>query len=312
MIENLKSQFNNWELIIVDDGSTDNSLALAIEVIQTTGQNVRLLSSSINEGRGRALKNGIDAASGDIIVTTEIDCSWGLNVVEDLTTELINTHSHVVIASPHLPDGGMVNVPLNRRILSRLGNKLISMFFRSGVTMNTGMTRAYKREVIQPLLTRENGKEFHLEVLLKLTVLQFRISEIPAVLTWLDSKLSRSNSTAPRKSSTKLFRTIMSHLVFIGIAQPLFFFGALFGVCLIVGVSFVGFAIVQLLVGQLSAFYVIIGLLMILFALIFSGFSVLFYQLREVLRENWSKYYEVNQLPNRKTARELSDDLRNP
>ena len=79
-----------------------------------------------------------------------------------------------------------------------------------------------------------------------------------------------------------------------------------------IGVNFVGYAIVQLLVGQPSAFYSIIGLLMILYALIFFGFSVLFYQLREVLRESWTKYYEVNQLPNRKTARDLSSDLHNP
>ena len=50
------------------------------------------------------------------------------------------------------------------------------------------MTRAYRKNVIQPLVTFENGKEFHLEVLLKLNILGFRIGEIPAVLEWKDNK----------------------------------------------------------------------------------------------------------------------------
>ena len=299
MINSLNSQLADWELIVVNDGSTDESLMLANEVIKNHKKNVRLLSASFNEGRGRALKNGINAATGDIIVTTEVDCSWGQSVVKDLATALITRNSHVVVASPHLFGGGLVNVPWHRRALSYFGNRVICLFFRSGVSMNTGMTRGYLRDVIQPLQTYENGKEFHLEVLLKLTVLQFRISEIPATITWLEDKLSKSNGKSSRKSSTKLFRTILSHLVFIGIAEPLFSFGILFVLFLTAGIIFIGVASILLLIGKPSAFFAIIGLLLVLFALIFCGFSVLFFQLRESLRESWCKHYKPHQLPNR-------------
>ena len=138
---------------------------------------LEFILSCTRNSRGRAIKYGIDAALEDIIITTEIDCSWGDAIAGELVKKLENNDLHAVIASPHCPGGGMVDVPLHRKLLSRFGNKLINIFFKSGVSMNTGMTRAYRREVIQPLITKENGKEFHLEVLLKLTALNFRLGK---------------------------------------------------------------------------------------------------------------------------------------
>ena len=59
--------------------------------------------------------------------------------------------------------------------------------------MSTGMTRAYRKEVIKPLFVTENGKEFHLEVLLKLRTMKFRIGEIPAIITWKNIKSTESS-----------------------------------------------------------------------------------------------------------------------
>ena len=112
-----------------------------------------------------------------------------------------------------------MNVSRHRVFISRFGNWLIRKAFLPNVTMNTGMTRAYRRTVIQPLVTERNGKEFHLEVLLKLVGIGFKVHEIPAVITWPDSK-TKSDINA-RKSSTKLLKTILSHLSFIVIARPL-------------------------------------------------------------------------------------------
>jgi dolichol-phosphate mannosyltransferase len=291
MIANLENQFEDWELILVNDGSRDRSLDFLKASLHQEDSCVRVISCPINQGRGRALKNGVDAASGEIIVTTEADCSWGDDIVRRLCDELIShPETHFVIASPHLPGGGLANVPLRRRLLTAVGNRLIRAFFTSRVTMNTGMTRAYRREVIQPLDVWENGKEFHLEVLLKLVVLGFRVREIPAVITWQEHKLS-APGTAKRVSSTRIFNTIGTHLRFLAIAKPTQYFAIAALASLLTGGFLVGWAIWNLVHGVPAAFLAIVGLLMLLFTLLFTGFAVFFVKLGETMRDQWLLTY---------------------
>ena len=162
--------------------------------------------------------------------------------------------------------------------------------------MNTGMTRGYRRNVIQPLVAYEDGKEFHLEVLLKLLTIGFKIVEIPATLTWQEHRLTRKG-TAKRKSSTHIGKTINSHLRFIAIAQPVRYFAWLSALSLVTGMSFIGAATWMLLVHGPAVFLGLIGLNMLLFCLLFLGFSVLFSELRENLRESWQRSYSLPHPP---------------
>lgn len=302
MLGNLAVQLQpgSWELILVDDGSKDRSREVLIDAVRSAGaqaESVRVIGYAYNQGRGRALKTGIDAARGHVVVTTEVDCSWGDDIVSRLVGELEQHPScHFVVASVHLPGGGLVNVPVRRRLLTRIGNSLIRWFFTSNVTMNTGMTRAYRSHVIKPLVTKENGKEFHLEVLLKLLSLGFKVREIPAVITWMDEKLA--GYEIKRKSSTNIMQTINSHLKFIAIAQPVQYFAWFSVASLMIGTGVLSFAVWQLLVGGPAVFLAIIGLVMLLFALLFLGFSVLFHQVREAMSEHWRQAYPGSLPPN--------------
>jgi hypothetical protein len=134
-------------------------------------------------------------------VTTEADCSWGDDVALRLVEELrSHPEADFVIASPHLPGGGLVRVTPHRVALTRLGNRLIYAFFEPSITMNTGMTRVYRKGVIQPLVTAEDGKEFHLEVLLKLITLGFRARS--ATITWPERR-ARAGSAAARPRGSR-------------------------------------------------------------------------------------------------------------
>jgi glycosyltransferase involved in cell wall biosynthesis len=298
MISNLRRQFDSWELILVNDGSTDRSLELLIETLKEDRlDQTTVLSCPRNQGRGWALKAGIDAAQGDIIVTIEADCSWGDDIVARLVRE-IDAHPEVdfVIASPHLPGGGLVNVPRQRVFLSRYGNRLISAFFRSDITMNTGMTRAYRRAVIQPLTVSEHGKEFHLEVLLKLVTLGFKGREIPATITWQKHRLTRS-AHGGRRSSTDIRKIIATHLRFVAIAQPMRYFAYFSGLSFAAGICLLAASAWMLLAKQTAVFLALLGLLMLMFCLLFTGFSVIFIQLRESLREQWMRDYPGTRPP---------------
>src|SRR3989344_2451503 len=69
------SQFQ-WELLLVNDGSDDNTLDIC-KKYSLKNNNIRLISYSRNCGRGKALRVGLSSATGDLILTTEADLTWG-------------------------------------------------------------------------------------------------------------------------------------------------------------------------------------------------------------------------------------------
>ena len=300
LYDKLVIDFNDqFELIFVDDGSTDQSRKLLMDFLKTDKNltNFKLIGYSANQGRGRALKHGIDAAEGDIIITTESDLSWGKDIILKLYKKLNECPEiDLVIASTNLNKGGYINVPLHRVFLSRVGNWLISKAFLQHVTMNTGMTRAYRKETIQPLITERDGKEFHLEVLLKLTGIGFRVAEIPATITWPEKK-KKARDTPQRKSSTKLTKTIYSHLSFIVIARPLRLFSVLaFGALFLSVVALFAYVFTgnELVIQAAQNLFIL--------AIIFTGFVVQFFQTRELLRRTWMQHYDSKPPSKRKAT----------
>ena len=84
MIVNLEALKLTWELILVNDGSEDNSLTI-VQNWAAKEKRLRLVSYPVNQGRGYALKTGIDSAVGEIIVTNEIDLSWGEEIIQRIS-----------------------------------------------------------------------------------------------------------------------------------------------------------------------------------------------------------------------------------
>lgn len=286
LLNNLGQMDCSWELIIVNDGSTDGSLAIA-ERWAAKEPRLQIISYAVNQGRGHALKQGIQRARGDVIATTEIDLSWGDDIIYRLYDHLAsNPQFDFVVASPNLKGGGYKRVPPARIRMSRLGNKVMRLFFSFGFTMFTGMTRAYRRGVIQGIRTREKEKEFHLEVLLKLTALGFRGGEIPAVIEWQDHKLSQ-NRSVKRKSSSKVNKLVRSHLRFAVFANPLRYFWALALAGSLSGVACMLMGLVRLVLGEVAIFYILLGLLLLTVSLIFFGFGIITAQNRFIMEEIW-------------------------
>ncbi|BEQ16225.1 glycosyltransferase family 2 protein [Desulfoferula mesophila] len=307
MADTLDQQFgDDWEFILVNDGSVDGSLQIARETISKLGcPRIRLMSLPWNHGRGRAIKTGIDAARGKIIVTTEADGSWGRDIVRELYDAICADPAlHCVVASVHLPGGGLVNVPRHRVLLTIVGNWIIRKVFLPEISMNTGMTRAYRREVIQPLVTNENGKEFHLEVLLKLSALGFRISEIPATITWAPSPAKAPGRTR-HKSSTKIMKTINTHLRFVAIANPIRNFAWMALCCFLASIFFLGWAVINLIIGDVAIYLGLVALFLMLFALVLMGFSICFCQFKEILSSSWMAAYRQGRPPSSAPAKEI-------
>ncbi|MGB4107313.1 MAG: glycosyltransferase family 2 protein [Alphaproteobacteria bacterium] len=286
MAAKLATLEHDWELIVVNDGSLDQSFSMAK---RTSAGNVRIKVTGYekNRGRGYALRYGINQAEGDIVVTTEVDLSWGDDIVHRLA-EAFQKHpgADMIVASPNLPGGGYKNVPLKRVLISRLGNKIIRMGQGREMSMYTGMTRGYKREAFLSLPIDEDEKEFHLEVAQKAQAFGFKIHEIPCVLEWKDAKLARPGS-AKRKSSSKIPKLIRTHMAFAAAAAPFRYILPLSLVMLGLSVPFGIWAMVNLLTGQPSALVLITGLMLFLIGFVAFAIGMLSYQNQLIQRDLW-------------------------
>jgi dolichol-phosphate mannosyltransferase len=275
----------NWELLVVNDGSTDGSAEIALEVARANPR-LRVLGYRYNRGRGRALRTGIEQARGRIIVTTEIDLSWGIDIVERLYEAMEqNPDVDIVVASPHLPEGGYKNVPFKRVVLSRFGNWVIRACVSNAVTMNTGMTRAYRREVIRALPLDEDRKEFHLEVVLKAQAFQHRFLEIPAVLEWKDYK--HKGQRVKRKSSSKVNRLVVTHSLFSLFANPIRYVWGISALSLLLSAGFLVWSVVRLILGLVSVYTAILSLGLATVALLLFAFGVIAQQGHMIQVEIW-------------------------
>lgn len=286
LLRQLESLEGEWELIVVNDGSTDGSEAIARR-LEAQQPRLRVLGYPHNRGRGYALRTGIARARGDVIVTTEIDLSWGDRIVHELVEAMQRwPDTDVVVASPHLPGGRYRHVPAKRVWLSRLGNLVIRAAMSNAVTMNTGMTRAYRRRLIQSLPLSEDGKEFHLEVILKCSAFGARIREIPAVLEWKEYK--HQGQRVKRKSSSRIRRLIVSHSLFSLFAHPVRYVLVLSLTTLGLGIASFVAAVIYYLLHEVSVYMALLSISLVILGIVFFLMAVVLQQGFMIQRELWA------------------------
>ena len=215
--ESLASFDGDYEIIAVNDGSTDNTLKV-LQEIATLNKKIKVISYSKNIGRGMALRTGFKEAKGKIIVSIDADLSYDPKYIIDffkIFKEEENTD--FILASPYMPGGGAEGVPFFRLWISKLGNKILRFAMPNRIYTSTGIFRAYRKKVLDSIELESDGKEIHLEILSKAMALGFRVKEIPAILT------SRKRG----RSKFKFKRTATSHLIFSVFEKPMIIFGFL-------------------------------------------------------------------------------------
>ena len=165
------------EIIIVNDGSTDGTSA-QLETIDSTYDNVRVLEHKKNRGKGAALRTGLAAASGEVIIIQDADLEYDPRDYEKLLVPIIDGRADVVYGSRFL--GGPQRVLF---FWHYVGNKLITLlcdaFSNLNLTdMETGY-KVFKKEVLADITLKSNRFGFEPEFTMKIAKRGFRIYEVP-------------------------------------------------------------------------------------------------------------------------------------
>lgn len=209
----------NYEIIIVNDGSKDNTGKIANELEKKYSQ-IRVIHHPTNLNLGRALQTGFQNSRNDILVVLDIDLSYSVEHIDLLVDKLIETSADIVVASPYMKEGKVTAVPYTRKIMSKWVNIFMRAFATSDLHTFTGMVRAYKREFIQNLDLKTVDYEINPEIIYKGIILRARMIEIPAHLDWTEQLKHK----ATRQSSLKIVKGFFSGLMSTFIFRPYFFF----------------------------------------------------------------------------------------
>src|SRR2546430_9289765 len=131
-MESLEDEYR-WEIVFVNDGSSDGTGRLA-EAFARTRSNIHVLHHPQNFGLGQTLKFAFGHCRGEYIVTMDLDLSYSTDHIRRLLTRIRETGAKVVVTSPYMEGGYISNVPWLRRMMSVWANRFLAGTAKAGLS----------------------------------------------------------------------------------------------------------------------------------------------------------------------------------
>lgn len=185
-----KNFFDDYEIIFSDDGSRDGSSDI---VKNLNLPNVKVVGYEKNQGKGCAVRHGILASRGDIVIFTDADLAYGLNVIKE-AVEIMDKGEHsVVVASRAKHREGYEGYTFIRKLASKTYIKVLNLF--GGIKISDAQCgfKAFDGEKGRKIFSfcQTNNFAFDLEVILVAQKMKLRIYELPAkIINHRESKVN--------------------------------------------------------------------------------------------------------------------------
>jgi len=172
------SPYPEKEIIIVDDCSRDGTREKLKNEIEGSGGVAKVLYHSVNQGKGAALRTGIQGATGDLVVIQDADMEYDPNEYQKLADPILQNKADVVFGS-RFAGGDAHRVlyywhSLGNGFLTTLSNMLTNL----DLTDMETCYKIFRREIIQGITIEENRFGFDPEITAKVAKLNCRIYEV--------------------------------------------------------------------------------------------------------------------------------------
>lgn len=173
------------EVIIIDDGSTDGTVNLLHDLLNARDKkyfkpwidDIRLIEHPVNRGKGAAVRSGLEAARGDVIIVQDADLEYDPDDYSKLLRPILSGRSEVVYGSRFLGEHKAMFY------WHQVGNKFLT--FVTNILYNTTLTdmetcyKCFTKEAIKGMRLRSNRFEIEPELTARLLKRGYRIYEVP-------------------------------------------------------------------------------------------------------------------------------------
>lgn len=208
----------DYEVILVDDGSRDETRRIAIS------HGAVVVSHPLNLGKGAAMKTGVEISTGSVIVFMDGDGQHRPSEIPKVIKPILDKTAEMVIGSRTLRESQVTIVPFTRKLSNFLASIMISFMisfllpirtlFRAplkwiNITDCTSGFRAITKERWQQLKLTSNGFEIETEMIYEAARNRVSIKEAPISCTWA----SRISHLYVLKDGLKTFKLLFKKLV---------------------------------------------------------------------------------------------------
>lgn len=191
VLQYLESKDYDYEVVVVDDGSTDSTLDSVLPFVESGAGRVRVLGGEGNRGKGYAIRRGVLASSGEYILFSDADFSTPIEELDKLAAALDSGYD-IAMASRALPDSDIrVCQGWLRRNMGKVFNLILRLLCLTRYRDTQCGFKMYRKEVARKLfsLSRVDGFAFDIEVLFLASKFGYSVTEVPVI--WVDSPNSR-------------------------------------------------------------------------------------------------------------------------
>jgi len=204
----LSRKNQDYEIIVSEDGSTDDTLSVA-EKFAKENRRVKILHSGKRLGKGGGVLRGFREAKGEIVAFIDADLSAGPSELEKVV-DAIKGGNDVAIASRHMKKSRIIkDRPLLRRLAAKGINVIANTMFDLSVSDTQCGLKALSRDALDRILPKmkATGFEFDIELLLHAKKLGMKIKEVP--IAWEHRQNTSKISGLPVKTIGKIGPSIL-------------------------------------------------------------------------------------------------------
>lgn len=193
-----------FEIILVDDGSSDGTAAVIRESEQVH-DSVRGVILPCNRGKGRALAEGVRQSRGVLVLTSDADFSAPIDELPKLE-EAISGGADVAAGSRAKRGAREVDQPVHRRIMGKAFNLLVQALVLPGVWDTQCGFKLFRGDVAREVFgrLRTDGFAYDVEVLYRARQSGYAVREVP--VRWINSPTSRVQTF---RHSTQMLRDLL-------------------------------------------------------------------------------------------------------
>jgi len=153
-----------FEILVVDDNSTDKTQQIVIDLIARRYP-VVLVTRAKDPGLSQSVMEGINKAGGSVVVVTDADLSHDITLIPTMYKEIKTNNTDIVIGSRYMPGGGIEDWPLKRHLISFGATTLSRVLFPQTTDPVSGFFAIKRDLVFHTVSIRPRGYKILLEFL---------------------------------------------------------------------------------------------------------------------------------------------------
>ena len=191
-----------YELILVNDGSTDNTIDVMMKAAETNS-NLKIVTYNQNCGKGWAVKKGVEVCNGQKIIFIDADGSIHPDQIPYMIEKL---NDYDVVVGDRSSKDSHVHQPLLRKLTGGLFNLYVRILFNNNRYDNLCGFKGFRRQVAKDLFYElyDYGWVFDVELFYKIKNKGLRIYSLP--LVWEHREASKLKITDPFKMLLRLIK----------------------------------------------------------------------------------------------------------